>query len=94
MAQFTASTTLAEFDDAAVACALDDAPMMHRNGRVDQVAAKGPKASQDSILVASGQPRVADDVGDQDGGKFSGLAHGASALGHPGKGSRRRAQNR
>ena len=28
----------AEFDDVAVACALDDAPVMHRDGRVDQVA--------------------------------------------------------
>ena len=35
----------AEFDDAAVACALDDAAVVHRDGRVDQVAAKGPKAS-------------------------------------------------
>jgi hypothetical protein len=30
---------------AAVASAPDDAPMMHRDHRVDQVAAKGPKAS-------------------------------------------------
>jgi hypothetical protein len=80
----------AEFDNAAVACALDDAPMMHRDGRVDQVAAKGPKASKNSIFVASGQARVADDVGDQDGGQFSGLAHGGSRSGPVGNGSRRR----
>ena len=36
----------AELDDAAVAGALDDAAMMHGDERVDQVAAKGPKAGQ------------------------------------------------
>jgi hypothetical protein len=55
----------AEFDDAAVAGALDDASVMHRDGRVDQVAAKGPKASEDSILIGSGKPRIADHVGHQ-----------------------------
>jgi hypothetical protein len=32
----------AEFDDAAVASALNDAAMMHRDGRVDQVAPQRP----------------------------------------------------
>ena len=69
----------AEFDDAAVARALDDATVMHRDGRVDQVAAKGPKAGEDSILIRTRKPRVADDVGHQDRREFPGLAHGASA---------------
>ena len=79
MAQLTASTTPAEFDDAAVAGALDDAAVMHRDGRVDQVAAKGPKASEDSIFIRTRKPRVADHVGDQDRRELSSLAHGANA---------------
>ena len=67
-----------ELDDAAVAGALNDPTMVHGDGRIDQVAAKGPKASQDSILVRTGKPRIADDVGHQDRGQFSGLAHVAT----------------
>ena len=40
MAQFTASTTLRNSTIPAVAGALDDVPVMHCDGRVDQVAAK------------------------------------------------------
>ena len=69
----------AELDDAAVAGALDDAAVMHRDGRVDQVAAKRPKAREDSILIRTRKPRVADHVGHQDRRELSGLAHGASA---------------
>ena len=69
----------AELDDAAVAGALDDAPVMHCDGRVDQVAAEGPKAREDSIFIRTRQPRVADHVGDQDRRELSSLAHGASA---------------
>ena len=58
----------AEFDDIAVARALDDAAVVHGDGRVDQVAAKGPKASEDSILIRTCKPRVTDDVGHQDRG--------------------------
>jgi hypothetical protein len=65
----------AELDDAAVAGALDDAPVMHRNGRVDQVAAKGPKAGENSIFIRTRKPRVADDVGHQDRRELSSLAH-------------------
>ena len=39
IAQRTASTTLRNSTMAAVAGALDDAPMMHGDGRIDQVAA-------------------------------------------------------
>jgi hypothetical protein len=52
--------------------------VMHGDGRVDQVAAKGPKASEDSIFIRTRKPRVTDDVGNQDRGQFSGLAHGAT----------------
>jgi hypothetical protein len=53
--------------------------VMHRDGGVDQVAAKGPKASEDSIFIRTRKPRIADDVGDQDRRELSSLAHGASA---------------
>ena len=69
----------AELDDRAVAGALDDAPVMHCDGRVDQVAAKGPKASEDSIFIRTRKPRVTDDVGHQDRGQFSSLAQGGNA---------------
>ena len=68
----------AELDDRAVAGALDDAPVMHGDGRIDQVAAERPQPRQNPILVGSGKPRIADDVGHQDRGQFSGLAHGAT----------------
>ena len=68
----------AELDDAAVAGALDDATMMHGDGRIDQVAAQRPQPRQNPVLVGSGKPRIADHVGHQDRGEFSGLAHGAT----------------
>ena len=69
----------AELDDAAVAGALDDAAVMHGDGRVDQVAAERPQPRQDPVLVRPGKPRIADDVGHQDRRELSGLAHGANA---------------
>ena len=53
----------AELDEAAVARALDDSAVMHRDGWVDQIASKRPKASENPILIRSGKSRVADDVG-------------------------------
>jgi hypothetical protein len=40
-----------KFDDAPVAGALDDAAVMHSDGRVDQIAAKGPKPCENAIFV-------------------------------------------
>ena len=56
----------AELDNAAVAGALDDAPVMGGDGGVDQIAAQPPKPRQGAVLVRAGEPTVADDVGDQD----------------------------
>ena len=67
----------AEFDEASVAGALDDATMMHSDGRIDQVAAQRAKSGERAILVGAGEPAVADDVRDQDRRDFPGLAHGA-----------------
>ena len=78
MAQFTASTTLRNSMIAAVAGALDDAPMMHGDGGVDQIAAQRPQPRQNPVLVGSGKPRIADDVGHQDRREFARFAHGAT----------------
>ena len=67
-----------ELDDAAVAGALDDAAMVHGDGRIEQVASERPQPRQNPVLVGSGKPRIADNVGHQDRGQFSGLAHGAT----------------
>ena len=47
----------AELDDAAVARALDYAPVMHSDGRIDQVASERPQPRQNPVLVGSGKPR-------------------------------------
>ena len=65
----------AELDEAAVAGALDDPPMMGRDGRIDQVAPQAPKARERAILIRSREPAVPDDIGDQDRRNFPGFAH-------------------
>ena len=67
----------AELDEAAVAGALDDAPVMRGDGGVDQIAAQAPEPRQRAILVRAGEPAVADDVGDQDRRDFPRFRHGA-----------------
>ena len=53
--------------------------MMHGDGWVDQIAAKGPKPCEDAIFVRACKPGVADDVGHQDRGQFPRLGHDAGA---------------
>jgi hypothetical protein len=53
----------AELDDAAIAGALDDRAMMHGDGRIDQIASERPQPRQNPVLVGSGEPQIADDVG-------------------------------
>ena len=53
----------AELDNRTVAGALDDPAVMHRDGRINQVAAKCPEPGKNPILVGSGKPRIADDIG-------------------------------
>jgi hypothetical protein len=45
-----------KLDDAAVARSLDDAAVMHGDGRVDQIAAKGAEPSENSIFVRASKP--------------------------------------
>ena len=69
----------AELDDAAVAGALDDAPMVHRDGRIDQIAAQRPEPRQDAILVRAREPAVADHIGDENRRDFSRFRHAATS---------------
>jgi hypothetical protein len=66
----------AEFDEAAVAGALDDPPVMGGDRGVNQVAPEAPKARERAILIRSREPAVPDHIGDQDRRNFPGLAHG------------------
>jgi hypothetical protein len=53
----------AKLYDRAVAGPLDDVPVMNRNSRIDQVASERPQPRQNPVLIGSGKPRIADDVG-------------------------------
>ena len=64
---------------AAVAGALDDAPVMRVDGGIDQIAAQPPEPRQRAILVRAGEPAVADDVRNQDRRDLPGSRHGASS---------------
>ena len=65
----------AELDDASVAGALDDAPVMRGDGGIDQIAAQAPEPRKGAVLVGAGEPGVADHIGDQNRRDFPGLAH-------------------
>ena len=81
MAQFTASTTLRNSTIAPSPVRLTTLTVVHGDGRIDQVASERPQPRQNPVLVGSRKPRIADDVGHQDRGQFSGLAHGANRFG-------------
>ena len=65
----------AKLDDTAVPGALDDAAVIGGDGGVDEVATEAAKARERAILVSTGEPRVADNIGDQNGSELPGLAH-------------------
>ena len=71
----------AELDENAVPGALDDAPVMQSDGRVDEVAAQRPQPRQGAILVRARQPAVADHVGGQDRCDLAGFGHGGPPFG-------------
>ena len=58
----------AEFNDAPVTGALDDAAVMDGDRGVDQIAAKGSEPREDAVFIRAGKPAVPDDVGHQDRG--------------------------
>ena len=53
----------AELDERAVAGALDDATVVHRDRRIDQIAAQRAQPCERAIFVHAGQPAEADNVG-------------------------------
>ena len=65
----------AELDEAAVAGSLENAPVVHGDGRIDQIAAQRPEPRQRAILVRPGEPAVADNVRDQDRRDFPRFRH-------------------
>jgi hypothetical protein len=52
----------AELDDRAVAGALDDSAVMHRNRWVDEFTAERAKPGQRTIFASVGEPAKADDA--------------------------------
>jgi hypothetical protein len=64
-----------ELDDRAVAGALHNAPVMHRDDGVDKIAPECSQARKDTILVRACEPTISDDVRDQDRRELSSLAH-------------------
>ena len=55
----------AKFDDGSIARALDHAPVVHGDGRIDHVAAERAKPRQGAILIRSDEAAVANHVRDQ-----------------------------
>jgi hypothetical protein len=67
----------AKLNENAVAGALDGAPMMRGDRRINQIAAHPPQPRQSAILVGAGEPAVSDDIGDQDRRDLADFGHGA-----------------
>jgi len=67
----------AELDEAAVAGTLDNAPAMHGNGGVDQIAAQPPQTRTRPVFVRAREPAVAYNVRNQDRRDFPRFRHGA-----------------
>ncbi len=65
----------AELDQSAIACALDDAPSMDGNGRVDQVAAQRPQPCQNAIFVGAGETGISNHIGRQNCSQLAIFAH-------------------
>src|ERR1019366_147626 len=65
----------AELDEDAIASALDHAPVMHGDGRINQIAPQRAEPRQCAILVDTGKSAVTDHVGGENGGELSGLGH-------------------
>jgi hypothetical protein len=68
----------AKLDKNAVAGALDDAPVMQGDGRIEQIAAQRSESPQNAILVGSREPAVTDHVRDQNCRNLPGFGHGTS----------------
>src|ERR1700675_5026643 len=51
------------------------APVMHGNGRINQIAPESPEPRQCAILVHAGKPAVADNIRRKNSREFPGLGH-------------------
>ena len=65
----------AELDEGSIASAFHHASGVHRDGRINEVAAERPESRERPIFVRPSQPAVSDDIGGQDRRKLAGLAH-------------------
>ena len=59
-----------KFDKRAIACPLHDAPMMHGDGRINQVALERPQSRQCAILIGACQSAIPNPIRRQDRRKF------------------------
>ena len=66
-----------ELNETPVAGALHDTPVMHGDGRIDQIATEGPEPRQCAIFVRASKPAVSDHIGREDRHEFPGLGHDA-----------------
>ena len=82
IAQRTASTTLRNSMIEPVAGPLDDAAVMRGDGGIDQIATQPPQSRQGAILVRAREPRVSDDVGDQDRSDLPEFGHSDAPQAH------------
>jgi hypothetical protein len=83
-AQATASTTLGELDERAVARGLHHPPAVRGDLRVDELAPVRLQARERADLVRAHEPAVAHDVGGKDRGKPTldgGALHRSSGAG-------------
>jgi hypothetical protein len=53
----------AELDEAAIPGSFDDAPVVHRDYRIDEVTPKRPEARKRAILIRARESAVTDHVG-------------------------------
>ena len=58
----------AKLDQRPVPCALNYAPVVHGDGRIDEVATQHPQPRQSAVLIRPGEPAIPDNVCGQDRG--------------------------
>ena len=63
----------AKLDNSSVASALNHTPVMHGDGRVNQIATERPQPCQRSIFAIASKPAVSDHVRSQDRYELAGL---------------------
>src|SRR5271169_241244 len=67
----------AKLNEDAVARALDHAPVMHGDCRIDQIAPQRPQPRQCAVLVRTGESAISDHIRREYRREFPGLGHDA-----------------